>query len=574
MPLGTRLDDDSGWTIEANLRASGPVLRDRVRSPPAPDGRTQTGVLVQVSDAALFRRFEARSKALLDIEHPGIAKPIRHGRHRGRPYRIEPLQPHARLANHIGELSARQSVRFVREVAEAVAVLHRRRLIHGYLSPDNILVQTAPDGVRPLLFEIPAVDVGPWQAHAAPEILQGQNADARTDVFGLGMLLWALLTGRAPGTASRTAWMESRPGPAVKLPTELGLPPHQRDLLLRMIDRSPRARPQDVSDVITILGGGRSMPRPVPRRDASASPTASDTRAPGALLAGGLACAAVAAVATFGIMRGLQPPASSPDVTQTTAALSAADDAVTQTETVPAAAHSRTEPTEPEDTGSSALAYVERPDVVRDAKPSTADSPPTAGTGRATLRPVVPSDRTARRPPPRTPTSSAPPPQRSVPTHAHAPSQPVEAVTAPQAAERTSTGATPEAVTALRPEVVEGIETVEAVEVPPTNPETPPHDPAVLDGRWRGVVNGRSAEVDLVLNEDGTLAGSARVRVGPRTEIYPVVGRYKLGANTSASVSLALRGTRTAWSGRLTDGQLQGNVLVNQRVRGEFSFVR
>ncbi|HCH66780.1 MAG: hypothetical protein CL927_02765 [Deltaproteobacteria bacterium] len=76
------------------------------------------------------------------------------------------------------------------------------------------------------------MDIGPWQSSAAPEILHGRGADARTDIFELGMLLWALLTGVDPSTVARTSWAQLRAGPAAEASNGLGLIPYWHALLL------------------------------------------------------------------------------------------------------------------------------------------------------------------------------------------------------------------------------------------------------------------------------------------------------------------------------------------------------
>lgn len=113
-----------------------------------------------------------------------------------------------------------ERVRVARTVAEALAALHARGVVHGHLNPTSVVLRREPTGaLAPLVVEVgarPLLDHGaqPWHHRPevalqlypflAPEAVEplraGRAPDPPADVHALGALLAALLTGRAPGT--------------------------------------------------------------------------------------------------------------------------------------------------------------------------------------------------------------------------------------------------------------------------------------------------------------------------------------------------------------------------------------
>ena len=167
------------------------------------------------------RRLRVEAEALARLEHANIARVFSAGVHRMPapengapaqefPYLVMELVPNAqpltRFANE-RKLGARERILLVASIADAVEHAHRAGVIHRDLKPGNVLV--GPDGVPKVIdFGIAAVadstvtaaTEGPMGtlAYMSPEQARGRDTDTRSDVWGLGALLYDLLAGRPP----------------------------------------------------------------------------------------------------------------------------------------------------------------------------------------------------------------------------------------------------------------------------------------------------------------------------------------------------------------------------------------
>jgi len=181
-------------------------------------------------------RFQAEREILARLEHPGIARLLDGGMQAdGRPYMVMEYVEGVSLTEFCDthRLDLRERLRLFAEVCDVVSCAHRNLVVHRDLKPRNILVtrdgrvKLLDFGVAKLLDAVagPASDktLAPLTPdYAAPEQLTGQPITTATDVYGLGVVLFELLTSRKPfhntampvAHAVRTVLHETPPAPS------------------------------------------------------------------------------------------------------------------------------------------------------------------------------------------------------------------------------------------------------------------------------------------------------------------------------------------------------------------------
>ncbi len=159
-----------------------------------------------------LRRFRNEAELLARLDHPNIVRIHATGEQDGRPFFVMPLLEGGSLAGRLARFGAdpRAAARLVAVVAHAVHHAHQRMVLHRDLKPSNILLDAAG---QPYITDFGLArrletDSGLTQSGAvvgtpsymAPEQTMGDKAVVTTaaDVYALGAILYALLTGRPP----------------------------------------------------------------------------------------------------------------------------------------------------------------------------------------------------------------------------------------------------------------------------------------------------------------------------------------------------------------------------------------
>ena len=209
LPAGSVIDK---YRIDALLARGG--MGEVYRAQRA-DGHFEKPVAFKLAHREMAfdgRRFHNERQILANLEHPGIARLIDGGlTDGGLPYMVMELVEGEDILSYCRrhELGLEQRLALFGQVCAAVGFAHRHLVVHRDLKPSNILVaadgrvKLLDFGIAKLLGADPAAEGQPTLSlmtpdYAAPEQLEGKAPTTATDVYALGVLLFHMLSGRAP----------------------------------------------------------------------------------------------------------------------------------------------------------------------------------------------------------------------------------------------------------------------------------------------------------------------------------------------------------------------------------------
>jgi len=245
-----------------------------------PEQRVALKVLqARVSDAEGRARFQREGEAMARLSHPAVVKV-----HRldflpdGNPYLAMELVEGQDLEQRVGEepLEIGEATRLVAGVAEGVAHLHARGLIHRDLKLANVLLR---EGRQPVVADFGLVhfldrqtrltqagDLIGTPLYMAPELVRGEaGVTPAADVYALGVMLYRLVAGRYPHEAASTeqllvAILDEEPA------LDPAWPPALRAVLGKALAYEPRERYPDAgalaADVLALHEGREVSARP------------------------------------------------------------------------------------------------------------------------------------------------------------------------------------------------------------------------------------------------------------------------------------------------------------------------
>jgi serine/threonine protein kinase len=254
----------------------------------ARDARLDRTVAVKVLPAHLSNqpelreRFDREARTISSLNHPHICTLFDVGRQDGIDFLVMEYLDGETLAERLkkGLLPLDRALSYALDIADALNKAHRQGIVHRDLKPGNIMLTAS--GPKLLDFGLAKLTVSPSNSsqsflHAKgssegptvdaltmqgailgtlqympPEQLEGQDADARADIFAFGAVLYEMITGRAAfeGKSQVTlisAIVSSEPSPASTLRPDT--PPLLDHVLKRCLAKDPNARWQTASDL-------------------------------------------------------------------------------------------------------------------------------------------------------------------------------------------------------------------------------------------------------------------------------------------------------------------------------------
>jgi len=226
-------------------------------------------------DPERLRRFEQEAQATAALNHPNIVSIFHVGQHEGSPYIVTELLQGETLRDRLrkGPLRLREVRDYGVELARGLAAAHDAGIVHRDLKPENIWI-TKDGRVKILDFGLakldPAKTAGadgatvsgrqessPGQVlgtvgYMSPEQVRGQAADARSDIFAVGVILYEMLTGKPAfrkATLADTVSAILNEDPPSVSQVAPSVPPGLQRVVNRCLAKNPAQRLQHASDL-------------------------------------------------------------------------------------------------------------------------------------------------------------------------------------------------------------------------------------------------------------------------------------------------------------------------------------
>jgi tRNA A-37 threonylcarbamoyl transferase component Bud32 len=307
-------------------------------------------------DPQFHDRFRREIKTIAALEHPAIVPVYDVGEEDGVPYFVMRYMSGGSLSQWIskGKFSLEDAARIIERISSALAYAHKNGLIHRDLKPDNILFDSNGDpfisdfGVAKLTdssSNMTGSGIIGTPAYMSPEQAQGEKVDNRSDIYGLGVIIFQMLSGEQPYNATTPMGIAVKhitdPVPEI-LKVDPSLPPETDKIIKTAMaknrdERYPTAT--DLANALNHAAHGTKGAAPARAGSASAAPAAGSNRL--GLIIGGVVVVLVLLVAAGFLFRNqifAPPPSPTALPTETAAPVPTQTEAVQPAALVPTTA--------------------------------------------------------------------------------------------------------------------------------------------------------------------------------------------------------------------------------------------
>ncbi len=221
-------------------------------------------------DRHALERFKREARAASALDHPNICVIHDIGEHEGQPFIVmqflegQTLKP--RIAG--GPLKVGELLELATHIADALDAAHAKGIIHRDIKPANVFVtgrgqaKVLDFGIAKLLRPEGETTVGETATetrgapgtlpYMAPEQLQGEAVDARTDLYTLGVLLYEMATGERPfreDIATRLIDAILHQAPTTPRAINARVPPELERIILKCLEKNPENRYQSAKEL-------------------------------------------------------------------------------------------------------------------------------------------------------------------------------------------------------------------------------------------------------------------------------------------------------------------------------------
>ncbi|MGH1551083.1 Stk1 family PASTA domain-containing Ser/Thr kinase [Leifsonia poae] len=218
-------------------------------------------------DSTFKSRFVQEARSAARLAHPNVVNVFDQGQDSDMAYLVMEYLPGITLRDLLkdyGKLTPEQTIDIMEAVLSGLAAAHKAGIVHRDLKPENVLL--ADDGRIKIgdfgLARAASANTATGQAllgtiaYLSPELVTRGIADARSDIYALGIMMYEMLTGQQPFQGEQPMQIayqhanDAVPSPSAKNPA---VPPELDELVLWATEKDPDRRPRDAREMLDRL---------------------------------------------------------------------------------------------------------------------------------------------------------------------------------------------------------------------------------------------------------------------------------------------------------------------------------
>ena len=223
-----------------------------------------------IGDPAQYERFQRELEVMKTLSHPAIQRGVSSGQFNRTPYLVTELINGKSLRDIIDAkvpMKPDEAISLIRKVADGMAYCHAHDVIHRDLKPENILVT---DDGQPVILDFGLAltknahrvtyanfsSTAGTPDYMAPEQIEGQRGDGRTDQYAIGTMLYEMLTGNTPfaGDNNMAVMAQHLQGAIPRLDkVRSDISPQLAAIVTKTLQRNPEDRYPDLTAFVNVL---------------------------------------------------------------------------------------------------------------------------------------------------------------------------------------------------------------------------------------------------------------------------------------------------------------------------------
>jgi eukaryotic-like serine/threonine-protein kinase len=220
-----------------------------------------------IGDPAQYERFQRELEVTNTFNHPAIQKGLGSGQFNRTPYLVTAFIEGKSMRDFVSSnapMPPVKAISLIRKIADGIAYIHEHEVVHRDLKPENILIT---NDEQPVILDfglaltkdshrVTYANLTPSAGtpdYMAPEQIEGQRGDKRTDIYAVGTILYELLIGHLPfsGDTYQVVMAQHLQGAIPRLDKENpAISPQIAAVAARCLQRDPADRYPDMSALI------------------------------------------------------------------------------------------------------------------------------------------------------------------------------------------------------------------------------------------------------------------------------------------------------------------------------------